>query len=337
MVTRRKFLGLAGALAASCAGRLRAIDSSPDFQQQKGVNVCTWHRTGFWVMGHIIRHVSSFANLVSIVPTYYAKNISSEEIIRHYESSPSDASLRNIIRQIHAGGLEVQLKPHIDIIDANGSWRGNISPTNRFMKNYLDFIVDRAQFAENNGVEQFCIGTELDATVSEQGKWNRIIDSVANNYFGRLTYAANHNTEEFVAFWGHPRIDFIGSDFYYAAPGEVELGNITSQLIEPWKKLSSLSKQYGKKILITEFGLMPMKGANADPHNASLMHAYAPQELYLRIQSVLDLFQNKPWCAGYHAWAYWRLIESDPDVWHKNYNLYTKPAESLLIRRYRNG
>jgi len=228
----------------------------------------------------------------------------------------------------------VQLKPHIDLIDSPGKWRGSIEPSEGFMDSYRGMITHLARLANNTHCEQFCIGTELDSTISEKKKWYRIINSVSSVYSNSLTYAANHHTEHDVSFWDHDAIRFIGSDFYYAAPGPVTLDNIMQKLSVPAKDLLMLSERYGKQVLLTEFGLMAVRGANADPHKANFSMPYSLEEQSLRIRAVLDLFYDQPWCAGGHAWAYWRRPESAPENIAKGYNLYKKDSEIYLIQKY---
>lgn len=334
MLNRRDFIkiSLAGAIGASCPSLLQGRHNY--HQKQNGINLCTWEPDGFYQMDDIVNHVSHFADTVSVVATYYVTGINPRGILQHPKITPSDDSLVYIIDKLHALDLDVQLKPHIDILKPTKNWRGQINPTRRFMHDYLEFITEKAQLAENTGCEQFCIGTELDATIEKRREWNRIISSVSGVFRGKITYAANHNTEELVLFWDHPRIDYIGSDFYYPAEGELALENIKNQLFIPAKKLEGLHKIYGKKIILTEFGLMPLKGANAQPFNYDYSREILPLEQELRFKAIFDLFWNKPWFAGGHAWAYWRPVETLPERRDKDFNIYQKDAERILIEKY---
>ena len=155
---------------------------------------------------------------VSIIATEYQDSISSTHIYPT-NSSPTDSDLIHAINTAHSLGLSVMLKPHIDLSADPDHWRGEIgmyfdeSQWDTWFSSYQSFINHYAQLAQDYGVEQFCLGTELTWTQEREGQWRDTIAGVKSRYNGPMTYAANHGTEPDISWWD--ALDYIGVDAYY--------------------------------------------------------------------------------------------------------------------------
>lgn len=84
---------------------------------------------------------------------------------------------------------------------------------------YETFVTHYAQLAQFWGVEQLCIGTELQATQSREANWRDVVAAARAVYSGSLTYSANHDDPgEAVTWWD--ALDTIGVSAYYQLTGE---------------------------------------------------------------------------------------------------------------------
>ena len=99
----------------------------------------------------------------------------------------------------------------------NGQGQGDLTPTDpaAWFASYATFINHYAQIAQNNGVELFCVGCELNHldTSTYDANWRTVISGVRAIYNGPLTYAADWSTYARIPFWG--ALDYAGIDAYF--------------------------------------------------------------------------------------------------------------------------
>ena len=140
-----------------------------------------------------------------------------------------DEEVRLIIRFAHEKGLKVFLMPHLSTLNWSETipGKGNLAPVdvNAFFSNYTNFQLHYARIAEEEGVELYSIGNELDSITDESNglstgysktaKWYEIINAVRSVYHGNLTYSCsctnndnNECTPEKIKFWD--KLDYIG-------------------------------------------------------------------------------------------------------------------------------
>jgi subtilisin family serine protease len=84
-----------------------------------------------------------------------------------YSATPE--SVADAIRRCHELGLNVMLKPMIDCTSC--SWRGEIQPSSDWFIAYQAFVDRWARIAQDNSVEMFCVGCELQSTTSWSASW----------------------------------------------------------------------------------------------------------------------------------------------------------------------
>jgi hypothetical protein len=130
--------------------------------------------------------------------------------------TPTDDEIRRTIALFKAKGLQVLLKPHVDI--QTGEWRGYIAPSDvtAWFAGYTAFITHYADIAEASGASILCVGTELaslDGVPSYRANWSSVIAAVRMRYHGTLTYAANWDGYTPVTFWD--LLDLAGIDAYF--------------------------------------------------------------------------------------------------------------------------
>lgn len=97
--------------------------------------------------------------------------------------------VRWLVQRVHAAGMKVFLKPHVDLI--NGHWRGEIRPSAAWFASYRAFIWEWAAMAQQERVATFSIGVEKKRTLGHVDEWLRILRGVKGIFGGQVTYCAN--------------------------------------------------------------------------------------------------------------------------------------------------
>ena len=189
--------------------------------KQNGISFATWW-SGQYSRPDADLALSNLAatgaNWISLIVTGYQDTITSTAIFTN-TATPTDADLIHVITQAHSLGLQVMLKPHLDLANDPAHWRGQIGQTftetqwAAWFAAYQMFINRYAQLAQTYSAEQFCVGTELSATESRANDWRTAIAGIRSRYSGPLTYAANHGSEASLTWWD--AVDYIGVDAYY--------------------------------------------------------------------------------------------------------------------------
>ncbi len=178
---------------------------------QKGMTYVAWTGNGYSnarSAASMEQLASTGTQWVSLITSRYQDHHNTTEIYPLEDKTPTDESLIFVIRKLHELNLKVMLKPHIDIVEGNGKWRGEISFDNTqdwqtWFNNYSAYILHYADIARQENVESFCVGTELTQSALTQPQlWRDLINKIREVYKGELTYAANWDTEfEKITFW----------------------------------------------------------------------------------------------------------------------------------------
>ncbi len=179
------------------------------------------------------------------------------------------AGVIDMIKKSHENDYQIMLKPQLWLKD--GAYTGKLHFNSEiewleFEKSYAQFILEFATIAEQNQVEIFCIGTELQKVVQERPKfWQQLILNVRQAYQGKITYAANWDEYTEFPFWQN--LDYIGIDAYF--PLSKSKNPDLSELKQSWNllsnKLENFSDSLDQKILFTEYGYTSSKTAVSSP------------------------------------------------------------------------
>lgn len=267
---------------------------------------------------------------------------------KSWQTSSTWDDLQTAVADARAQGLRIMLKPHVDCY--SGEWRAAIVPdeTGTWFAAYTTILLQYAQFAEQHHIDMLCIGVEYAIATQPQYNtyWQALIRSVRSVYSGKLTYAANWSPAftmkqaelEHIPFWR--QLDYIGVDFYGAlakrenAPSP-NYGNAYARMVGRASHIEKVAQRVGRSVILTEVGIQSVQGALASPYQYTRGNASSAQvdntvqELYYR--AVLDVFGNKPWCAGFFWWNW----ESTPTATRAtNYTAEGKPAAALLKTYY---
>jgi hypothetical protein len=279
------------------------------------------------------------ANWAGLLTTWYMERRTSNDIRPVPNRSNADDMVRRAIDELHALGLKVMLKPHVDVED--GTWRAQIAPSDPdlWFESYAAFLDHHVALAAEKNVAMLCIGTEL-ASMSgarHAARWASLIARVRSRYSGLLTYAANgvEPADEFtsVSFWA--LLDLIGADAY------TPLTNRTSptrqELAAGWRRNRSghdmvaafrnVQQAWQKPFIFTEVGYRSGDGTNRAPWDWGATMAPDPAEQADCYAALYEVFSREPWMRGVFWWS-WDV--NPPGSADTGYNPRGKPAEDVL-------
>jgi glycosyl hydrolase family 113 len=288
--------------------------------------------------------VTTHANWAGVLATWYMDRPDSSTFAPDSSQTPTDAAVVHAIQDFHGLGLKVMLKPHVDVRD--GSWRGNIRPTDvgAWFASYDAFMSHYASLAQANGVDLLDVGTELVTMTDSRNasSWDAIIGHVRSLFRGPLTYSANANAagDEFtsVSFWS--LLDFAGLDVY---PPLTNHDNPTSaELIQAWSgnvngddmlaAYRNWQAGHGKPVLFTEIGYRSMAGANRAPWDFTRQGPASGAEQANCYDAAFTVWSRESaWLKGMFWWAWPATVPGPGDT---DYTPRGKPAEDVLQRWY---
>ncbi|HEK86184.1 MAG TPA: hypothetical protein ENO29_07530 [Candidatus Aminicenantes bacterium] len=311
---------------------------------EKGISFTGYSREAYfgWPAEQSLQNLrKTNARWISLLVTGYQDNINSTYIDYKGINTPSDDSLTHIISYAHQLGLKVMLKPHVDLLNDPDHWRGQIGMNfdealwSQWFNSYREFILHSALLAASNGVEQFCLGCELDKTVSRVEDWRQLIAAVREVFPGLLVYADDQleSHPEAITFWD--ALDFIGQDLYPTLSSKLQPS--VSELCLGWNrlllKIKALSDKWGKPVLITEIGFRSVQGGAQNPWD---WQKTGPVDLVVQrkcYEAALRMVAGRVYLAGMFWWQWL----PDPDIGGPKDTGYTphgKPAEKVLSLRY---
>ncbi len=314
----------------------------PEFQ--KGMTFIAWTEGGY-DNPNSVKAMEQMASLgiewACLLPTWYQYQYNSPKISPLRDRTPSDESLIFAIRKLHELKFKLMLKPHLDLVQSNGKWRGEIGFTNpgdwqAWFDSYTAFILHYAEIAAGENVEILCIGTELtNATISQPAFWKELINKIRQVYKGQLTYAANWSEEfDAIEFWNE--LDYAGIDPYF--PLVTSSNPTVEQLKSAWedwiKKIEPWQKRINKPVIITEIGYKSSVGANEEPWQHSPIGEVDLQLQVNCYEALLQAFWDKPWVYGVYWW-YWGVHPKMGGNTNRGFPPQNKPAQEVIKQWYK--
>ena len=291
---------------------------------------------------HIEPIVRLNANYAAIMPFGFIKNLQHPEIVYNSERQwfgETKEGVKQYVEKLHQNNILVMVKPQIWIW--HGEYTGDLQMTSEedwhvLENSYRKFILDFAKVAEENKVDIYCIGTELEQfIVHRPGYWKDLISEIKTIYKGKLTYAANWDEYKRVPFW--EQLDYIGIDAYFPV-SESKTPTIEEAKLgwKPWKEeMISVSTKANKKIIFTEYGYRSVNYSGKEPWKSDRNMG----EVNLKAQEILTkaLFEeiwNEEWFAGGFLWK-WHI--NHEGIGGKENTMFTpqnKPVESVVKKYY---
>jgi len=269
------------------------------------------------------------ARAIAVIPFLWQPTPASPDLTRGTDMS--DDELRAAIRDAHALGLAVVVKPHVWIPD---HWAGTVAMISEddwqlWFANYGSELNRIARVAAEEKAEALVIGNELSAT-EQRPEWNELIDGARERYPGRLLYMA-HNVEEAerVQFWD--RLDAIGVTLYPPLGTDADRDGWQARMRAIAGRLDALAARREKPVVVGEIGLRSAAGAAARPWESTEERASSPDP-GLQAAVIADWLAalNRPSVTGILIWDWL----TDPDAGGPNDTDFTvqhKPAERVLL------
>jgi len=243
--------------------------------------------------------------------------------------TPSDAALIRGIRAAKAKGFKVMLRPTVDTLDNN--WRGFIVPSAGWFDSYAKFMNKYAAMAEAEGVDALCVGVEYNGTQVEESSWREVVRQSRDNYSGPITYAANWDAKDKVAWWD--AVDFVGIDAYFPLTDSNanDINTYRKHLRDGAAAVTALWKTtfHGKPVAFLETGCKAYDGAAKIPYDFHLDGPVDQQEQALVYQATLEVYSAQPWFAGVFFWN-WGMEPGSGGPTDTNYTVKGKPAEQVM-------
>jgi hypothetical protein len=269
------------------------------------------------------------ARAIAVVPFLWQASPARPDLVRGKDMT--DEELRTAIRDAHALGLAVLVKPHVWVPER---WAGSVAMNSeddwrKWFANYQRELERIAHVAAEEKAEALAIGTELEQA-SQRPEWNEVIAAARRVYSGRLLYVA-HNVEEAerVPFWD--RLDAIGVTLYPPLGTDEDRDGQRSIMRTIADRLDVLAARTGKRIIVGEIGLRSAQGAAARPWESAEERVSAPDPA-LQAEVLADWLAilDRPTIEGVVIWRWF----TDPDaggLGDTDFTVQHKPAERVLM------
>lgn len=292
---------------------------------------------------HVKPVIQVNANYAAVMPFGFIRDLEHPKIIfdtdrQWYGETRKGA--KQYIAELRKQSISIMLKPQIWVW--RGLFTGDIKMNTEedwkmLEQSYSKFILEYAQLAQEEHVEIFCIGTELDEFIINRPKfWTKLISEIKNIYKGKLTYAANWDEFKRTPFWD--QLDFIGIDAYF--PVSDEQTPTVKVCLEGWKahleSIKTVHKTFQKPILFTEFGYRSVDYAAKEPWRSDRsMNTVNLEAQQNATQALFDTFWNEDWFAGGFVWKWFHDHENVGGETCSRFTPQNKPAEAVIRKYYK--
>ncbi|MDF9799444.1 hypothetical protein OKW21_004707 [Catalinimonas alkaloidigena] len=283
------------------------------------------------------------ADWIAIVP--YAFSYENDPKI-NYDTSrqwwgETKAGVEHTVRYAKNLGLKVMLKPHVWI--RRQGWPGDFDlkteeEWQQWEQSYTEYLDIMTDIAVSENVEMICIGTEYRIPARERPDfWRNLSRRIRERYSGQLTYAANWDNFEHVAFWDE--LDYIGIDAYF--PLSDKKNPSVKELLDHWEApmelIDEVREEYNKPILLTEYGYRSADFASRGHwHNEEkglVKNMKAQETAY---EALYQAFWHQPWFAGGFLWKWYPFVnrESRWNRWETDFTPQEKSTEEVIKHYY---
>jgi hypothetical protein len=275
------------------------------------------------------------SSYVSVVVTYFQRDVTSTKIYSDRTQTPSKATLRRTLQQAGERGLSVLLFPYVRVAErpSPNHWRGSIEPSDRdaWYESYGRWIEGLARLAAREGVEVLSLGSEMSSMDVDTDRWRGLIARVRRVYGGQVTYSANWDHYERVGFWND--VDLVGLTGYFELVPEGPQQPTLGAIVEGWRewhlRLMRWQATHGRRILLTEVGYRSNDGAAAVPWRwGTGPERVDVEEQRLAYEAFTQVWSHEPRLAGVFFWNWW----GEGGAQCTDYTPRHKPAEAVLRR-----
>ncbi len=276
---------------------------------------------------------------ISVTPFGRIWSLESTEIQMDFEVPYPEnrAAVVRMIQQAKARGMSVMLIPHLWV--ETGGWRGDIDPGSSegwkaYQAAYRAFVLSWAEVAAEAGADGFSIGVECKSWSGRfHDVWASLIGEVRQRFFGILTYSANWDEVEFVAFWD--LLDLVGVNAFYPLSDrpDATYEDYLAGARRARDGISSVAERLEMPVLFVEIGYTTRKDAAVEPWlwPDDMSGVVIDEHEQARALSALfEVFLPEPWFSGFFLWRYYADLDdiSQEHIW--GFSPHGKLAESLL-------
>jgi hypothetical protein len=244
------------------------------------------------------------------------------------------AGVKATIKQAHAAGLKVMIKPQVWM---QRGWIGDFDLQTEeewqiWEADYEKYLLYFVKLGAEENVEMICMGTEYKKAVNKRPAfWAKLATDIRKIYKGKLTYCANWDDYTDVKFW--KSLDYVGLSGYF--PLSQAKTPSVSALEKSWKpikeQLKAFSNKQEKPILFTEYGYRSMDQAawrswemeNQERPINNLAQAHAYEALY-------KTFWNENWFAGGFAWKWYSSFRRMDSKNNHDWTPQNKKAQEVM-------
>jgi len=286
---------------------------------------------------------------VEIVPTWYMSSATASSVAADPTRTPPDAAVEHAVATAQSLGLQVLLKPQVDVLD--GTYRGLIAPADRqaWFTSYRAMLTHYATLARQLRVGGLVVGVELGSMVSgprDTTLWRAMIRSVRQlGYKGSLTYAANWDQLHLVGFWR--ALDYIGIDAYFPLiPRRHQYSPTIADLVSAWhgsyvtggpvdwvNEVTQLERVERRPVVFTELGYVATACTAAAPYAVvpTCASAAGPTVASRRAQQDAYVAALRVWSrVSFVRGIYWWDWPTDDNEITDAYSPRGKPAEQTI-------
>jgi hypothetical protein len=275
---------------------------------------------------------------------------------------PSIPNLAALVRNAHAAGLKVMVKPHLEMRGYEPTpeelriWRGPDEAAKerlrqrlqaewasrprawhndiemrteedwrRWFERYDAYILSYAREAAEAGADAFCVGRETDKAAILRGHdWRLLIARVRQAFPGALTYSANFDGYDRIPFWD--ALDVIGVSAYF--PVGADAAASWEAILGP---LEVLSRRLNRRVVFTEIGYPAVARAARRPWEETQDPAdvWTQGQLY---EAALRAVSKRPFMVGTFFWL-WEGV-ARPAFRDASFTIQDKPAAFVMARYY---
>ena len=294
-------------LLAMSAGASAASPRRVSFQ--RGVTIADWGtgaygESGYGRLVHSLKRRG--VDTVTLLVLWEQDNTHSVTVTPD-SGTVTTARLVKAINTAHAAHLRVILKPYIAL--RTGVWRGLITPSSvvKWFASYDSFILRYARLAQQEHVQGFVVGTEMQSMQRYAVRWRALIHQVRRVFrTGFVTYQANHNAlterKAAVTWWG--AVDVIDISAYWPLNRHGRFG--VPDLISGWSRwyslLNRLHRKFHRDVMFGESGYTPYTRTFAEPWNIAPLGRHRPAAQANGYTAAFRVWYPTPWFKGFEWW-----------------------------------
>ena len=242
---------------------------------------------------------------LQLVPRWVQADATASHIGADPERTVPDALLGWVLDGARARALRTFVMPIIHLRHRRpGEWRGTLYPTNldAWWTDYRRFVAHYADLATRHRAELFAVGSELVSREGDVARWRALIADTRRRFRGELTYSANWDHVEPIAF--RDALDVVGVTGYVplAADDDVDEDRLVAAW-EGWRQpLRALAVREGKSFMLTEIGYPARADAARRPWDYGRRGPPRPDVQTLCYRALFRAWHADSHLAGLYIW-----------------------------------